>query len=730
MARGAALLVLLAALGCGRGRSEEERCRADMDAHRWVAAESSCPEGTDQYTVVEFCLGGGTPEGAMATAERLRSSRLGPAAAFCAGYNLASTDKKPWQAPARDLLLRASRDSFYAGNVLQIANAERHLTRSLRIGRNFDAALEHGNLALFFAKVSRDPKAISYALVTLGELFSDLGFLEEARDRFTFAEDTEGITPDVLAYAYMKHGTFLADLDDPVQIKSGVDFLERVRTLWGDAIPAVYDVSIELNLAFALARLDRPHDAERALTIEPENGDARRVALVRGYIAARRDDIVGAEKLFTEAALENDELDYRWQVANELGRAYERAHQAARAEARYQDAIHAIEKLRAETETPELRPWVLRRRIEPYRALVELYAEQGRGLDALSVAESLHARAWQDVVIGTPPTTLAAEAGRRFAGFDPGPAAEPLTQDELLAKLAGREAVVLLDAGDATWRLHAAGGAVDVARLSPANLDAIARFRLDPDDLAAGRAAAAALLPPDLAARTGPIYIVANNGLATLPFPALRVGDRRLVDVRTPIRLPGLALLGCADGAWPDPPVYLGDSLPGVDALPAAAAEVRRLGGAAALVGDAAKRAALRRAAHANLLHVAVHTELRNGAGALRLSDGVFTAAMVLDEKIGPRTAVLAGCATAASADAESFGGFPSAFLAAGSRHVIATLVPVEDTQAATFMRAYSDQPASLSPAERLARAQRALASRPAAEWASWSAWGDDACWR
>jgi CHAT domain-containing protein len=50
---------------------------------------------------------------------------------------------------------------------------------------------------------------------------------------------------------------------------------------------------------------------------------------------------------------------------------------------------------------------------------------------------------------------------------------------------------------------------------------------------------------------------------------------------------------------------------------------------------------------------------------------------------------VLSGCATGAGNDAESRDGFPSAFLAAGSRYVVATLRSIEDEAAAWVTEAY-----------------------------------------
>jgi CHAT domain-containing protein len=95
---------------------------------------------------------------------------------------------------------------------------------------------------------------------------------------------------------------------------------------------------------------------------------------------------------------------------------------------------------------------------------------------------------------------------------------------------------------------------------------------------------------------------------------------------------------------------------------------------------------------------------------------------------------VLSGCATAISDAPEAWNGFPSAFLAAGSRYVIATLRSVGDVEAAQVIKTYYQQPATLTPIHRLAAAQAQLAAAQRADapstraWTSFSAWGNAGC--
>ncbi|MEZ4404473.1 MAG: CHAT domain-containing protein [Kofleriaceae bacterium] len=223
-----------------------------------------------------------------------------------------------------------------------------------------------------------------------------------------------------------------------------------------------------------------------------------------------------------------------------------------------------------------------------------------------------------------------------------------------------------------------------------------------------------------------PLYVVAEGALAGVPFAALRVGGRYLIEARPVARVPGLAVLGCRPRAWTPARVFLGDA---AGDLPRATEEVRRLGGAGALVGPAATQAALASSRDAALLHAAVHGRVTAAGGALELADGTVTAAEILEQQIAPREVVLTGCATAAARDAEAWGGFPSAFLAAGSQNVVATLRSVADADAATMAAAYDAAAPALGPVGRLAAAQRQLApTHPASSWAFFSVWGDADC--
>jgi hypothetical protein len=376
---------------------------------------------------------------------------------------------------------------------------------------------------------------------------------------------------------------------------------------------------------------------------------------------------------------------------------------------------------------------VLARRTPPYVELLALRVEQHRDLEALIVAESLHARAWLDVVLGraarrdaTAELALAAARIRQRLGAV---SAAPLDGAALMAMIGDREALVFLTIGAVTWRAHVVQGAVEFTRLPADTLELARRFSADPGDLAASARAAAGLLPADLSGRSDTLYVVATGPLADVPFAALTWQGRYLIEHRSVARLPGLAALRPTPARWDQRTIFVGDSQ---GDLPEAAREVREVAramGASASVGPAATRQVLASARGARSLHIATHGITTSSGRAIVLADGNLTAADVLDAGLDPRLVVLSGCATAASNDAESWDGFPSAFLAAGSRYVVATLRSVEDAAAARVTEAYYAAPEAMNPIERLAAAQRRVAGTlPVAAWASFAVWGSPAC--
>lgn len=649
-----------------------------------------------------------------------------------AGYAHGRAPGEGAGARGRELLERATWGLVLMGRHGAAAHTATFLARSLRDTARFDDGLRAARWAVIEATRANDQRAMGAAATALAETFDQLGMEEDARDAFFDAAQHLAPWAPKLAYVYLKNGTFLVDLGPP-HLEAALATLDTAARLAGTA-RADLAFAAALNRADALAQLDRLDEAAAVLAITPPDDAAAvaRLDLVKGYVAARRGDLIAAEASFAAAARGGLAEAYAVRVAYEIARIHQAQHNIAAAEAAFRRAIDGVERLRDKAGGVELRAWTLARWSRPYLGLLAVLADQGRGLDALAVAESLHARAWLDSVRGdatsvdrTPELALRdARVERRAAG-------RGLDAAALLARIGAREAIVFTsEPGEsgAIWRIHVRGGHAAIVRLSERDAAAVGAFVRAPGDEAAAVLAGAALVPSDVAPGPEPLYLVASGAMAHVPFAALRRGGRFLIEDRTLARLPGLSALSCSTRPWSEAAVYLGDA---DGDLPAARAEVRRLAGDHALVGSAATRAAFASARDAAILHVAVHGTITGGGGAVRLADGTFAATEVIDRGIAPALVVLAGCDTAASRDAEDWDGFPSAFLAAGSRHVIATLRTVDDGEAAAFVARFYQMPRALDPVDRLAAVQRTLARSgdlPVDAWSSFAVWGVAGC--
>lgn len=720
-------------------------CDRAFDDWTWdrVVAECRAPWWQHRARLAQAWLakGHGREEEARAIAEQLLDTDVAAGAAYLAGYIASNKDADE----ARTWYERALTAYLQAGRHADASRAAAALSAVPRPAMRFDDQLGMAQLAITEAQRSGDTLVLARAETVLAEAYDWIGMTDAAREHFDTAERLAVSSPGELAHAYFKHAGFLLDLGALRELETSLHYFDDAAhkrdesAAKGEARLAdfvhILAFALPLNRADALSQLRRLDEASLALTQaehaagpSPDDDQLALLHMVGGYIATRRPDPPAAEALFARADPATLAADYRIRIALDRARMYRRVGDPDRAERAYRDAIALIEQVRSTAQDVELRPRVLARRAAPYAELFTLLADQDRGVEALAIAESLHARAWLDVVLGqlsSPAETVQARTAAQIRQRLQVAASPPLDGSGLMALVGDREALVFLAIESDIWRAHVAHGRVRVERLARDAEEAAYRFRLRPGDQIANERASSVLLPDDLATSRAPLYVVASGALAEVPFAALRVGDQFLIEQRPVARLPGLAALRCAASTWDDRAVVVGDSR---GDLPDAAREVQQVAtaqGATPQLGSAASRSALQPAHHARLLHIAAHGVATATGRAIALADGDLTAVDVLESGLDPEVVVLTGCATAASDDTESWGGFPSAFLAAGSRHVIATLRSVKDAAAARVTSAYYAQPAAMNPIARLAAAQRALIDvLPIEDWASFAAWG------
>lgn len=639
----------------------------------------------------------------------------------------------------------------------------------------YTAALSHAYTSFAAARRAGNAHGQRNAMEAIGNVLFDLGDIEGVRR--ALAELRRVVDPgDLVAQSRIaqKEG-LLHEIEQRPGL--ALDAFARALTLAEAAgheelqyahLRNLASLSIELgDHAAARRHLDALH------ALDPGR-ETRAILLHQGRLARREGRLDDAARLLTLARDRVRAPDLRWETELELGRVDEARGDVASAEAAYTRAIALVEELRAGLVSNELRAWALAHRRRPYEALFRLRAHQGRAGAALAVLDRAKARSLLDAFVA--PTTAgdaaeatgdaadeaggaADEAGgdalpgwmRRavdradaLAALLPAMSAAPMTRPRppgpaptsgaLVRALGERTALVYFRAEDGLWVVRVAAGRVELTELAAGREDLDALDALvdtlvrAPGDTGAAADLGRRLLPADLLPAPGAtLYLVADGPLMRLPFAALRLEDRYLVERHPLVYVPSLGALAALESQERAPaarPVVLGD--PGGD-LPDAAREavhVAELLDVAPRLGDAATVAALRHATRARVLHLATHLDVSPRGAALRLADGAADAAQVVTWRLAPDLAVLAGCASAVQLahrhGREMWGSMAAAFLASGARQVVAALWSIPDAPTRAFLERFYAEGGIRDPAGALARAQRAWigSGRAPEEWA------------
>jgi len=705
------------------------QCVDASAAERWGEASIACAREADETGESALGLRGARAllnldhtDEALRSAQRWFGSNDDATALQITG---AAYDKRGEPAQALPWLRRALAVHMERGEHEEAALDEGYLAGALLhiglLGDAFDAAEAAVQEAGLTNPENARTRLQGKMRLKLGKILVELGDFATAQTTLWDAQQTLADWPADQAWVFLQLGMLREAIDD----YAGAAFLfERALELASKADVALVPSAAHLNLARMKRELGEFDAAEFQMRQLDESMRARSAALlVEGLIAADRGHREVAEQLLAQAASRAPTDDYAMDIALQRGLIAERALDTTAAEQYYRTAIMLVEKLRGGTNSLELRPWVLARRRIPYRLLLSLLARQNRRVEALVVAEQLHARSWLDALVGRTGAngvrarfSSAVSLGRRLQAN----AAKPLASDELLTLLHDREALVFSETESDIWRFHIIDGAIaQLDRLPDQTRSLLESWRKNPYDRVLETDLGTLLIPP--AARTPsqrPLYIVTNGALDTLPFAALRAEGHFLIENRVISRLPGVVALRCrARHGTLRSSVFLGDSR---DNLNAAREETRALASmldGAAFVGPDATVERLAASRDTALLHLAIHADVdHTGARLLLASQQEVTVADIVEHEIGPRVAVLAGCATAVARDAEGWGALSSAFLVAGSRSVVGTLQSVKDSDALEIMRRFYALDGARQPAIALAKAQRPIATSTAAK--------------
>lgn len=653
----------------------------------------------------------------------------------------AACDKRGEPALAISLLQRALTEHRRRGDHEETARDEGYLAGTLMHQGLLGDAFEAAKTAVQEADLTRSDDAHAQirgqARLKLGKILVEIGDFSTAETTFVEAGQALGKWPADKAWVFLQLGMLLQAREDHANAAA---IFEQALELARRANVAQVTASARLNLAREKRELGELDAAELQMNQLDESTRNRSTArFVEALIAADRGRRKFAEELLAQAAARAPTDDYAMDIALERGRLAERASDMTAAEQYYRAAISIVEKLRRETNSLEWRPYILARRRVPYRLLLSLLARQDRRDDALVITEQLHARTWLDALVERTGATgvraqlsSALSLGRRLQAD----AASAPSADDLHALLRTREVLVFSEIESDIWRFHIIDGAVaQLDHLPDQTRLLVKSWQNTPNNPPLAVQLGALLIPPSVrAASHRPLYIVTNGDLDTLPFAALRPGGRFLIKDRVISRLPGIVALQCRTRRESlQSSVLLGDSRgdlaaarKGTIALANTLRVTANMLRVTAFVGADATVERLVAARDAELLHLAIHAEVDQAGGRLLLANQKqVTVADIVEHTIGPRVAVLAGCATAVAPNAEEWGALSSAFLAAGSRSVVATLWSVKDRDAMKIMRRFYALGGAQQPALALAKAQRELlaAAKPSA-WAPFTIYG------
>lgn len=616
-----------------------------------------------------------------------------------------------------------------ADTLIRLADLAWHRSRYRESFLFFRSALEEAVKAKDRNLEELSARGIYNVLYSVGDLKGAWQALESAGE-LAGKQDPGG-----QAWIFANRGNVLTDEGRLALARR--DF-EQALALATEATDREFFRSTHLNLTNIHLRLGdiarASHHLEEAWKYAEPGEPTPSLLYYRARLALAQGRPADAVQAVTTALSQDPAPDWVWDLEYQRGRAEEAHGDLKAAEVAYKKSIEVVEGMRRSLAFDDLKTWLLDRKREPFEALFRLQARSGRAEEALATAEKALARTLLDALLyahsaeGSPggapwsPDVAAARLGDLelllpVMSESPVAALQPIRQ--VLSAFGNRHGLVYFEAGDEVWLATVARQEV---RLHPLTLPAARirqmadRFLAHPEDAGVAGQLGETLLPLEALPKQGQtVYVIADGILGNLPFAALRRAGRYLAEDHPVSLLPSLNALAALESRGakaPGPPVVLSD--PRGD-LPAAAMEgraVARLLAGSLRAADAATSGELARAANARILHLATHTGLSARGPWLLLADRRLEASEIVTRRIGPRLVVLASCASGVRPGRQMWGSMGAAFLAAGSRAVLASLWSVEDRQTHEFVLRFYTEGGASDPAGALARAQRVAIGR------------------
>jgi tetratricopeptide (TPR) repeat protein len=630
-----------------------------------------------------------------------------------------------------------------AGNHLQLARDDMAIATIQSERAQYGGALQTMDEAISQARLGGDAVTEAYCHMTAARMLIRVGYFEAAHSELDRA--ASGISSDRdLAQLWFVRGV----LDhEAVRMPPGrthyiqaVAEFERSLELAQRAGLTTVFLNLHLNLASSLADLGRTDDADRHLSeaaaLDSDNTYEVQRHEIAARIAYRRGNYSLASSLNTQVYPMIEDNDERIDVCVMQARIALAARDFAVAELWAARGVENAEQIRAAQTLSELRPWVLSTRREPFEVLFSIYARGNRIKEALGVFDRWQGRTLLDEMArpsteSSPGLETTATRIQRLGQWLPVASMAPTMNTDAQAVLQTLEKIDLIALAVSegrVWRFTGIHGRLELNDLG--NLDDLRhrfdQFSTQPTNPAHADVLGALILPSDVMRKTSePLYVLLDAPIGELPVVALRRGDQPLIAVRPVLRTPRFPVVdACARRSDVGGAVILADA---AGDLPEARGESTRIAsllGTTPLIGARTTSAALFAARSAQLVHIAVHADVDDHGGVLRLYDRSVSAAEISANKLGPARVVLSSASTARSSDPEFARALSTAFLAGGSDLVVATVRPVTDAGARELMQRFYDGGGASDPIHALARVQAQLAKTDNKDWHEFAVFG------
>jgi hypothetical protein len=514
-------------------------------------------------------------------------------------------------------------------------------------------------------------------------------------------------------------------------------------------------LSLELNLAYSSAEAGHIDDAnrhlEQARQLDSKHALDADVTRIAGRIAYRRRDRSSASSLNEAAyqmiAADQTKGDYRLEIASLQARIKLEQQDFTGAALSALRGIAEVERIRIAQSPVELRPWIQSSRREPYElrfAALARAALAGTGPieDALMALAQWQGRTMLDTMARPKPGLSLAlrdvanrteKLGPWLAAISSAPFAKPADRTAVLTTLGTIDLLVLVVADGHVWRLSARHGRFGIKDLGSrrALQNKVDALKLALGDLALATEVGDHVLPEDTFDHPGEtLHVLLDGSIAGWPLPAFGRNRQRLAAVRPIMRVHRLPETPCITPVRSGHNTVLGDSSGDLPEAEREAREVALRLHTTAMLGTAATSTALFAATGDSVLHLALHAHIDTSGSTLPLADRQVYAPEISARGLGPSLVVLLACNSAQAMDAEQAGSLATAFLAAGSTQVVATLRDIQDLRTPELASRFYAAGGVQDPVRALAKVQAEL-SEPGAnngDWPYFAVFGDDIC--